>query len=88
MTAVLREATLFNPGNECKPPAAASDFERLISGYRRTQTVLLGGRPLLCREILWKHQPYSGNRHYSLSLIVAPICAKRFDRHYRGQPAL
>ena len=35
-----------------------------------------------------KHRPYSGNRQYSLTLLVVTICATRLQRHYSGQLAL
>ena len=36
------EAAQFAPGCECSSPVAPSDFDRLVSGYRLTQTALLG----------------------------------------------
>ena len=36
------EAAALYPSNECKIPVAPSDFDRLISGCRLAQTVLLG----------------------------------------------
>ena len=42
MTASLGGAALFIPRYECDSPVAPSDFDRLISGYRLTQTPLLG----------------------------------------------
>ena len=42
MTALLREVALFIPVNECNSPVVPSRFDRLMSGYRFTQTALLG----------------------------------------------
>ena len=39
---LLVKDALFSPGDECVSPVAPSDFGRLISGYRLTQTALLG----------------------------------------------
>ena len=39
---LIEEAALFIPSYECNSPVAGSDFDRLIWGYRRTQTALLG----------------------------------------------
>ena len=40
MTALLREAATFTPGYECNSPVAPSDFNRLISVHRITQTAI------------------------------------------------
>ena len=45
MTALVGEAALLIPGHECSSPAAPSDFDRLISGYRLTPTTALLGDP-------------------------------------------
>ena len=38
MTALLGEAALFIPRYEYNSPVAPSGFDRLVSGYRLTQT--------------------------------------------------
>ena len=50
MTALWGEAALFIPGHECNSLliVAPSDFDRLIQGYRLTQTAL-SGDPYYCR---------------------------------------
>ena len=42
MTTLLGEAALFVPGCECSFPVAPSGLDRLMSGYRLTQTALWG----------------------------------------------
>ena len=44
---LIREAALLIPGYECNHPVTPNDFDRLLSGYRFTQTSLLRytGRP-------------------------------------------
>ena len=41
VTALYEEVALFVPGYECTSPVGPSDFDRLISGYRLTQTALM-----------------------------------------------
>ena len=41
----MGKAAIFIPGYECNSPGASSDFDRLISRYRLTQTTLWGGNP-------------------------------------------
>ena len=38
---LIGEVALFIPGYECNSAVAPSDFDRLVSGYRLTQTALL-----------------------------------------------
>ena len=67
VTALLGEAALFIPGYECDSPVAPSDFDRLVSGYRLTQTALLWG-PLLQLEDDVSLQSWN----YSTNLQVTP----------------
>ena len=62
MTALLEEAALFILGNECNSPAAPSDVDRLVSGYRTTQTASPGDGKRF-------RPPYVGIPHYSDRLI-------------------
>ena len=50
-TASLGEAALVIPGYEYYSTVAPSDFDRLISGYRLTQTAFLGC-PCCCSAVL------------------------------------
>lgn len=52
MTPLLGESLLFIPGYACSPPVTPSDFDRLISEYRLTQTFSWGGTPY-CNAKQW-----------------------------------